>query len=178
MSLEVTARGIYGGLWALPRPLTSHWGQGRELIERLERIFGHVEVAFGKQDQIAGFTVDRDESVAPSVVADWSAMPFRDEAFGHGYWDPPYLGRVGERGDVHYNRLDGCLREIGRVLSWRLSILAPLIYPCPQGWTRRAVIGVTYGPNKVIRALQVFDRSQQASLPLPMPANAPALEGA
>jgi hypothetical protein len=134
---------------------------------------GTVDITFGKQDQVSGFTVDSDPSTAPSLVADWSDMPLDDESFESGYWDPPYLGHVGEDGDVHYDRMDACLREITRVVARRLHILSPLIYPCPKGWQRRAVIGVTYGPNKVIRALQTFDRDLQTSLPFPMPVNAP-----
>ncbi len=85
-------------------------------------------------------------------------MPFENGRFSQGYWDPPYLGRVGEDGDVHYSRLDASLREICRVLSRRLLILSPLIYPSPDGFRRSAVIAVTMGPNKVIRCLQAFDR--------------------
>ncbi len=156
--------GKVSGFWALPRPLTSHWGQGEELMARIGQLWGVPDITFGKQDQVTGFTVDRDATVAPSLVAEWDAMPIEDAAFRFGYWDPPYLGSVGEEGDVHYDRMDPCLREICRVLSVRLVILSPLIYPCPKGWVREGIIAVTYGPNKVIRALQSFIRDGQERL--------------
>ena len=81
-----------------------------------------------------------------------------DNHFRSGYWDPPDLGFVGRDGDVHYKRLDPCLREICRVLSERLFILSPLVYPCPKEFHRSAVVAITMGPNKVIRCLQAFDR--------------------
>lgn len=133
-------------------------------MQRIEATLGRPDIIFGKQDTSEGFTVDSDPTTKPSVVADWSAMPFEDQSFVFGYWDPPYLGRIGDEGDVHYDRMDACLREICRVLEQRLVILSPLIYPCPKGWRREAVIAATMGPNKVIRAVQSFVRDQQASL--------------
>lgn len=159
-----TPNGFLSGLWALPRPLTRHWGQGEELMQRIAATLGEPDIIFGKQDTSHGFTVDMDPATEPSVIADWSAMPFEDQQFRFGYWDPPYLGRIGEDGDVHYDRMDACLREICRVLEQRLVILSPLIYPCPKGWVREAVIAATMGPNKVIRAVQSFVRDQQVSL--------------
>lgn len=161
-----TPTGKVAGFWALPRPLTSHWGQGEELLERISDTWGVPDITFGKQDQVVGFTVDNDPTTDPTVVADWAALPFGDESFGYGYWDPPYLGRIGEDGDVHYDRLDGCLREMCRVLHTRLVILSPLIYPCPRGWVREGIVAVTYGPNKVIRAVQSFRRVHQGTLAL------------
>lgn len=160
----ITPTGKVSGFWALPRPLTSHWGQGEELMQRIGALWGEPDVIFGKQDQVSGLTVDMDPATEPSVVADWSALPFADRSLSFGYWDPPYLGSIGEAGDVHYDRMDPCLREICRVLDRRLVVLSPLVYPCPKGWTREGVIAVTYGPNKVIRAVQPFVRRQQGRL--------------
>ena len=151
----ITPNGVYSGLWALPRPLTSHWGSGA-IMERIEKVFGKCDIIFGKQDQVEGFTVDKDPSVNPSLVSEWADMDLANNSFHQGYWDPPYLGYIGEDGDVHYNRMNPSLMEICRVVSERLLILSPLIYPCPRGWEREAVIAVTYGPNKIIRSLQGF----------------------
>lgn len=166
MGTQWSPNGLYVGLWALPRPLTAHWGQGHELVRRLEQLWGGFDIAFGKQDNADMFpnTVDADPATEPTHVADWSDMPFPDRGFRQGYWDPPYLGRIGEDGDVHYDRMDSCLREITRVLDTRLVILSPLIYPCPKGWRREAVIATTMGPNKVVRAVQAFLRSQQTEM--------------
>lgn len=159
-----TPNGLLNGLWAMPRPRTSHWGNGEELMSRMLPLWGEPTIIFGKQDNVTGLTVDADPLQQPSVVADWSALPFDDRTHAFGYWDPPYLGHIGEDGDVHYDRMDPCLREICRVLDERLVILSPLIYPCPKGWFRDAVIAVTYGPNKVMRALQSFVRDEQGVL--------------
>ncbi len=153
-----TPNGLYSGLWALPRPLTRHWGSGA-ILKRISQVWGLPSVTFGKQDQVDGIAIDRDEAQCPTVVADWSALPFVGSAFNSGYWDPPYLGKIGKDCDVHYSRLDNCLREITRVCGQRIFILSPLIYPCPRGWKRSAVIAITFGPNKVIRSLQGFVRN-------------------
>ena len=156
----MTPNGLYSGLWALPRPTTKHWGSGL-LLSRIEQVWGKCDVIFGKQDNVEGFTVDSDKSVNPSVVASWESMPFHNEQFGQGYWDPPYLGYIGDAGDVHYSRMEKCWHEISRVLSERLLIISPLVYPCLDGWKREAVIAVTMGPNKIIRCLQCFAREAQ-----------------
>lgn len=153
----ITPNGLYSGLWALPRPLTSHWGSG-ELLSRIEQVWGKCEVIFGKQDQVYGLTVDLQHKVSPSIVANWEKLPFKSESFASGYWDPPYLGYIGKDGDVHYSRLQPSFFEICRVISERIFIFSPLIYPCPSGFRREAVIAITMGPNKIIRCLQCFAR--------------------
>lgn len=152
-----TPNGLLSGLWVLPRPLTKHWGSGA-IMERIKQTWGECDAIFGKQDRVDGTTIDKDPKVKPTVVADWGALPFKDKSFKFSYVDPPYIGYVGKDGDVHYNRMDNCVREICRVTSEQLIILSPLIYPCPKGWKRNAVIAVTYGPNKIIRSLQSFMR--------------------
>jgi hypothetical protein len=156
-----TPNGVVTGIWALPRAWTRHWGSG-DVLPNIRRIWGKVDISFGKRDQVDGLTVDNDPIVKPSIVADWRHLPFRDGQFGIGYWDPPYLGHIGSDGDVHYNRLDPCLHEICRVVN-TLFILSPLIYPCPKGFRRAAVIAITMGSDKIIRSLQGFTR--QDSLP-------------
>ncbi len=153
----LTPNGIVSGLWALPRPLTRHWGSGL-ILKRIEEVWGPVSINFGKQDQVTGFSVDSDPRVTPNVVADWCALPFVDKSFGSGYWDPPYLGHIGKDKDVHYSRLEPCYREIQRVIAHRLFILSPLVYPRPKGFKRIAGIAITMGPNKIIRSLQGFER--------------------
>lgn len=162
-----TPNRLLAGLWAIERPKTRHWGSG--IIQaRIEKLWGTCSVIFGKQDQVEGFTIDNDELAKPTVVADWAALPFRDGTFVSGYWDPPYLGFIGKNGDVHYNRLDSCFKEMCRVLQCRITILSPLVYPCPTGWKRDAIIGITFGPNKIIRCLQGFinPKANQLSMSL------------
>jgi hypothetical protein len=150
-----TPNNLLSGLWALPRPTTHHWGSGL-VLDRITQVWGYPDICFGKQDHVCGFTVDSNIDVSPSVVSDWGALPFGDNSFKFGYWDPPYLGHIGQDGDVHYKRLDNCLQEMCRVLQERIVILSPLVYPCPKGWKRDGVIAITMGPNKVIRCLQSF----------------------
>ena len=152
---------VLGDLWALPRPMTGHWGSGT-LFERLSESFGQPDVAFGKQDQIPEgvTTVDIDPRVEPTHVCDWAAMPFQDGEFKFGYWDPPYLATTDPEGMVHYTIHAPCYREISRVCSHRLAILHPIVYPKPAGWHRVAVIGITFGARKIIRCLQVMDRDE------------------
>jgi hypothetical protein len=159
----ITPNGLYAGLWALPRPQTQHWGSGL-LLPRIEGVWGAVDIVFGKQDGVYGFSIDNDIQTTPSVCANWQRLPFRDGQFRSGYWDPPYLGYIGDDGDVHYSRLQACFEEILRVLNKRVFILSPLVYPCPDGWKREAVIAITMGPNKVIRALQAFERKGSGGL--------------
>lgn len=153
----LTPNNIYNGLWALPRPLTSHWGSGM-VLKKIENLWGKCDVIFGKQDQVDGLTIDIDPATNPSIVANWENLPFSDNHFSIVYWDPPYLGYIGEDGDVHYSRLQKSFDEICRVIAERIFILSPLIYPCPLGFKREAVIAITMGPNKIIRSLQCFTR--------------------
>ena len=137
--------------WACQRPLTHHWGSG-QVEKRLVDRFGKIDVAFGKQDQVSQglFTIDSDATVSPSLVADWKNLPFEDNHFEFGYWDPPY--------DKLY-RPEGM--EIWRVCK-RLAILHTHIWPRAwlKGALREGMIAVTMGPMKQIRCLQVFRKEE------------------
>jgi len=136
--------------WACQRPLTHHWGSG-QVETRLVKMFGPIDVAFGKQDQVSQglFTIDSDAAVSPSLVADWKSLPFEDNHFAFGYWDPPY--------DKLYRR-EGM--EIWRVCR-KLAILHTHIWPRAwlKGAQRVGMIAVTMGPKKQIRCLQVFRKA-------------------
>ena len=136
--------------WACQRPLTHHWGSG-QVEKRLVKDFGQIDVAFGKQDQISEgiTTIDSDASVNPTVIADWKKLPFEDNHFNFGYWDPPY--------DKLYKK-EGM--EIWRVCK-RLAILHTFIFP--RAWlkegVREGMIAITMGPLKQIRCLQIFRKN-------------------
>jgi len=127
--------------WACPRPLTSGWGSG-QIFERIEAMLGRPDVAFGKTDGIPDgiFAVDKNNGY------EWADLPFGDNKFEFGYWDPPY--------DKLY-KSEGM--EIWRTVQ-RLAILHTFIWP--RSWLvsaeREAMIAVTMGPMKQIRCLQVF----------------------
>lgn len=132
--------------WACQRPLTSHWGSG-DVWKRICKTLGTPDVAFGKTDGIPdGITaIDKNNGY------EWNSLPFKDNYFTFGYWDPPY--------DKLY-KPEG--KEIWRVCN-RLAILHTYIWP--HEWLRlserEAMIAVTMGPMKQIRCLQVFKKIPQ-----------------
>ena len=127
--------------WACQRPLTRYMGSG-QVFERIEKNFGRPDVAFGKTDGIPDdvLFVDKTNNF------DWIDMPFENNQFEFGYWDPYY--------DKLYKK-EGM--EIWRVCQ-RLAILHTHIWP--KAWlensTREAMIAITMGPMKRIRCLQIF----------------------
>lgn len=135
--------------WPCPRAMTSHWGSG-QVFERISRKFGNPDVAFGKTDGIPEgvFSVDINNGY------EWASLPFEDNQFSFGYWDPPY--------DKLYR--PECI-EIWRTCK-RLAILHTFIYP--TSWMKLAkrtgMVAVTMGPLKQIRCLQVFDKIPQIEM--------------
>jgi len=127
--------------WACQRPLTHKWGSG-QVFDRLSKQLGNPDIAFGKTDGIPDdvFAVDKLGGY------EWAKLPFRDNQFIFGYWDPPYDKLYKQEG-----------QEIWRTCQ-RLAILHTYIWP--RSWligaTREAMIAVTFGPMKQIRCLQVF----------------------
>ena len=110
---------IYFDFWACQRPLTRRWGSG-QVFERIIKVLGRPDVAFGKTDGIPDDVVyiDRNNGY------EWADLPFGDNYFSFGYWDPPY--------DKLYKR-EGI--EIWRVCK-RLAILHTYIYP--KAWLANA----------------------------------------
>jgi len=134
--------------WACQRPLTKKWGSG-QIVSRIEKQLGSVDVAFGKTDGIPDTILAIDHNTG----YEWRELPFKDNYFSFGYWDPPY--------DKLYKQ-EGI--EIWRTCK-RLAILHTYIWP--RAWLndaiREAMIACTFGPMKVIRCLQVFTKgSEQA----------------
>ena len=132
-----------GDFWACQRPLTRHWGSG-QVFQRIEKQFGKIDCAFGKQDQIPDscFAVDKNTGY------DWIRLPFKDNQFEFGYWDPPYDRMYKHEG-----------MEIWRCCK-RLAILHEYIFPIAwlKDAERVAMVAVTFGPLKRIRCLQVFKK--------------------
>lgn len=134
------------GYWALPRPLTKTWGSG-QVFRRICENEGAPDVAFGVTDGIPSdiLGIDRKNGY------EWAALPFKDNQFKFGYWDPPY--------DTMYKK-EGL--EIWRTCQ-QLAILHILIYP--RSWfydaIRIGMYAVTMGPMKKIRCLQVFRKADE-----------------
>ncbi len=139
---------IMYGFWATQRPLTKGWGSG-QVFERLSVVFARPDVAFGKADNIPSdvFSVDKTNGY------EWKALPFANDQFEFGYWDPPY---------DHLYKKEG--QEIWRTCK-RLAVLHT--YMWPRAWlkdaSRDALIAVTMGPLKQIRCLQVFTKDRPPS---------------
>jgi len=129
--------------WACQRPLTKKWGSG-QVFSRIENKFMKIDCAFGKTDNIPEdcFAVDKNTGY------DWIDLPFEDNKFEFGYWDPPY--------DRMYKK-EGI--EIWRCCK-RMALLHEFIFP--RAWLkdseRFAMVAVTMGPLKRIRCLQVFNK--------------------
>lgn len=134
---------IFFDFWACQRPLTHHWGSG-QVFNRIEKQFGKIDVAFGKTDGIPDTVMAIDKNNG----YDWLKLPFKDNQFTFGYWDPPY--------DKLYKK-EGM--EIWRCCR-KLAILHTHIFP--RAWLKNAkrvaMVAVTMGPMKQIRCLQVFEK--------------------
>ena len=141
------------GYWACPRPMTSGWGSG-QVFERLACEYGQPDVVFGKTDGIPSNNLVVDHNTG----YEWRELPFADNHFTFGYWDPPY---------DHLYKHEG--QEIWRVCQ-RLAILHTHIWPRAwlRGAEREAMVAVTFGPFKQIRCLQIH-RKAQVTLPLVLP---------
>ena len=137
--------------WACRRPLTHHWGSG-DVFSRIVANIGIPDAAFGKTDGIP----DGVTAIGKNTGYEWSSLPFEDNHFTFGYWDPPY--------DALYKK-EGM--EIWRVCK-RLAILHTYIWP--HAWLRlsqrEAMVAITMGPQKQIRCLQVFKKIPQMEMAL------------
>lgn len=129
--------------------MTAGWGSG-EVWQRIGESLGVPDVAFGKTDGIPDgvLAIDADGG------HEWKDLPFGDDQFAFGYWDPPY--------DKLYK--PECL-EIWRTCR-KLAILHTHIYPTSWMYKakRIASIAVTMGPLKQVRCLQVFEKSCQLDM--------------
>lgn len=136
--------------WACQRPLTKKWGSG-QVFNRITKVFGQPDCAFGKTDNIpeGTFAVDLNNGY------DWKKLPFKDNKFEFGYWDPPYPPAV-----KTLMKHEGI--EIWRTCK-KLAILHTHVYP--RSWfvgaKRIGMVAVTMGPLKVIRILQVFEKESK-----------------
>jgi hypothetical protein len=118
---------------------------------RISKAFGIPDAAFGARDTVEGTwqTIDIDLRNKPTICADWEALPFAENTFTFGYWDPPY---------DHLYKTEG--KEIWRVCR-KMAVLHTHVYP--TSWfhhaNRVAHIGVSMGPLKQMRAVQVFEKT-------------------
>ncbi len=141
--------GIYFDFWPIPRPMTKTWGSGK-VWDRLCENVATPDIAFGKTDGIP----EGIQAVDQKNGYQWNDLPFEDNQFEFGYWDPPY--------DKLYR--PECI-EIWRTCR-KLAILHTHVYP--TSWMKNArrvgMVAVTMGPLKQIRVLQIFEKSRQMDL--------------
>lgn len=137
------SRGMIFDFWPLPRPMTKTWGSGL-VFQKIIKIFGTPDCAFGKTDNIPDsvFSVDLENGY------NWIELPFKDNKFDFGYWDPPY---------DHLYKKEG--QEIWRCCR-KLAILHTHVYPTSwfKGAKRIGMVAITMGPLKQIRILQVIKK--------------------
>ena len=114
------------------------------MYDRICKKFGTPDMVFGKTDGIP----DGIPFCDLKNGYDWKKLPFPDNHFKFGYWDPPY--------DKLYKK-EGM--EIWRCCK-KLAILHTYIFP--RAWLKDAkrigMIAITMGPLKQIRCLQVFEK--------------------
>lgn len=136
--------GVEFGFWALPRPLTEGWGSGDVWRRMCAEIGDTPDVSFGKTDQIPGGILAVDHKTG----YEWAALPFEDNQFKFGYWDPPY---------DHLYKKEGV--EIWRTCR-KIAILHTHIWPRSwlNGAIRKGMYAITMGPMKQMRCLQVFEK--------------------
>lgn len=143
--MTVQSKGnIIFDFWPLPRPMTKGWGNGPRFWERLCETFQIPDIVFGKTDGIPDGVLAIDHNTG----YEWLDLPFKDNEFQFGYWDPPY--------DRLY-KPEGI--EIWRTIR-TLAVLHISIYPTSWfvGAKRIGMVAVTMGPLKKIRCLQVFEK--------------------
>jgi len=137
--------GVEFGFWALPRPLTTGWGSGGVWPRMISEGIGTPDAAFGVRDQVPADVIGIDHSTG----YEWTSLPFEDNTFVFGYWDPPYDKLYKQEG-----------QEIWRVCR-KIAILHTHIWP--RSWLDNALrcgmYAITMGPMKQIRCLQVFEKA-------------------
>lgn len=138
-------KGVEFGFWALPRPLTTGWGSGGVWPRMISEEVGTPDASFGVRDQVPANVIGIDHSTG----YEWKNLPFEDNTFAFGYWDPPYDKLYKQEG-----------QEIWRVCR-KIAILHTHIWP--RSWLENAMrcgmYAITMGPMKQIRCLQVFEKA-------------------
>jgi|TARA_R110000765_G_scaffold67462_3_gene130332 hypothetical protein len=116
--------------------------------DRIVETFGTPDASFGSTDGIPEGPVHVDLNTGYN----WLDLPFEDDQFEFGYWDPPY--------DRLY-KPEGL--EIWRTVR-KIAIFHTHVYPTSWfiGAKRTGMVGITMGPLKKIRVLQVFEKTQMA----------------
>jgi hypothetical protein len=127
-----------------------------------------LHVCSGTLSDTEQWTVDRRRGARPRVLADGTALPFREASFKAILLDPPYSDEYAKTLYGTPNpRPSHLLREAARVVrpGGRIGLLHVAVPFTPPGCWMVNVYGITTGTGYRIRALTVFEREQDV-LPL------------
>lgn len=170
-----TLRTTETGLWLCQRPIGPHLYPGsyprgflRHVLNKYAGNLPALHLCCGAEN-IPGFiNVDitrrlkAGHQARPDVLGSMHRLPFQDATFAFTLWDPPY-GR--DAAQKMYNRrhlrIAQALQELIRVTkpSGLISVLYSVpLQKVPRSLTLHAIFAVTAGPQKHIRAYQVWQK--------------------
>lgn len=116
--------------------------------------------------QLEGLTVDNDPDAPADIHRDARKLPsYWENKWPIVFCDPPYFVGYSKEWPADYPRPAQLLREMYRVCEPNgiIAMLHVLVVPAPRGlgdkMKRIAIHGILSGPNNVIRALNVFRKS-------------------
>ncbi len=122
-----------------------------------------LHVCSGTLSDTERWTVDLRRAARSRVLADGTALPFRDASFKAVLLDPPYSDEYAQRLYGTKNpRPSHLLREASRVVAagGRIGLLHVAVPFTPPGCWMVNVYGITTGTGYRIRALTIFEREQ------------------
>ena len=153
--------------WACGRPMAKYKGGYPEgFLQRLDAKLNFKDkkiLTLFCGSSTFGDTVDIKPEVNPTYVADCrKELPIESDRYDVVIADPPYDSQNVTYSDKLYQtevvKPYSFVKEAVRVLKvgGYLCILHQLVYKCPDGVERYAVIPITTGPNQRIRVLNIF----------------------
>ncbi len=165
-------KGVYTSIWACGRPMGKYRGRyPGGFLNRVANLINfdgktvlHLFSGSIQQNQ-NHLTLDINSKVNPSFVADArKEIPLESKSVHVVMADPPYDSDFKIYGKRLYKtdevRPYSFIKEATRVIKPEgyLCILHQLSYKKPEGFERKAVIGITTGPNMRIRVLNIFKK--------------------
>jgi len=167
-------KGVFTTQWACGRPMSKYKGAYPVgLMNRLANLINFdgkliLDLFSGTMEKNENHhTLDLDPTLNPTYVADTTKiLPIEDYTYDVVRADPPY--NVEKNGKNYSKELYGVkpvkpysfVKEAVRILKpgGYLCILHHLVYIKPKRTIRKAVIGITSGPNMRIRTLNIFKK--------------------
>ncbi len=174
---DVTLEGfksVYTDLWACGRPMGQYSGlYPMGFMKRLANLIDFdckkiLHLFSGSIHKLQNHhTLDIKEELNPSIIADArKILPIKDSIYDIVISDPPYDSDWKTYGKKLYKtdvvKPYSFVNEAVRVLrpNGYLCILHHLSYKTPKETIRKAMIGITTGPNMRIRVLNIFKKTE------------------